>query len=231
MHTLRLFLLCALLLPAGTGRAQNSAYRIVGRINGLADGTRMYLIDGSRRKFIDSATVRAGQFTLTGQLPEPVFVYLHAGRGQASRKMTDILLDNQHLTVEGSQPEYDSVRVRGSLIDQQWKAWLQEDRQLGHRCHQIDRLRQALLAKNDRAAADAQTAALRAQQQQRVRLLKAYVSRYHDSATGAALPTFCTLSDYLTRRDYLEMYALLTPVWQQSTLGQEILRQATQKGN
>ena len=64
-------------------------------------------------------------------------------------------------------------------------------------------------------------------QRERITLLKAYVRRYHDTAVGAALPTMCTLGTSLTGADYQEMYQSLTPRWQQSTMGREVLTQVS----
>jgi hypothetical protein len=67
-------------------------------------------------------------------------------------------------------------------------------------------------------------------QRERITLLKGYVRRYHDTAVGAALPTLCTLGASLSGADYQEMYQSLTPRWQQSTLGREVLTQAAKRG-
>jgi hypothetical protein len=57
-------------------------------------------------------------------------------------------------------------------------------------------------------------------------LLKGYVKRYHDSPSGAVLPTFCTLGHQLTKADYLEMYGTLSSAMQKTAFGEEIFRQA-----
>jgi len=230
-HIRFFFLLSGWLLWSGYCQAQHaSGYEVSGDIAGLASGSTVYLINGSQRKIIDSATVTQGQFTLRGHLAEPAHMYLHAGRGPASKKLADILLDNQTVQVQGSAPAYEQVTVRGSAIDQQWKDWLQEDQTLAQQRATLKKEAASWLAKNDTARANALQQRVAGLQVDRVNVLKAYVQRYHDTAAGAALPTMCTLGASLTGNDYVEMYRVLTPRWQHSSFGKEIMTQATKKG-
>jgi hypothetical protein len=216
MKLLVLSFLSLALLPLASQAQSAAGYEITGQINGLADGTRLYLIDGGRRLRIDSATVQQGHFALRGKVAEPVHTYLYAGRGRTSTKLADILLDNQPVQVSGTQPVYSEVLVSGSDIDRQWKEWFRDDARLAQRRTDLGQRYQARLAQPDTAGAGHV-------------LLKAYVRRYHDTAVGAALPTLCTLGASLTGADYQEMYQSLTPRWQQSTMGREVLTQASQR--
>ena len=211
-------------------QAQSAAgYEVAGQIKGLPDGTHIYLIDGGARKRIDSATVQQGQFVLRGKLAEPVHTYLYAGRGPASTKLADILLDNQRVQVKGAQPLLTSVAVSGSDIDQQWKEWFREDTQLAEQRAGVGKSYRARLAQPDTTGAGLLKHQQRQLQQARVKLLKGYVRRYRDTAAGAALPTMCTLGASLTAADYQEMYASLAPRWQQSAFGRELLAQASKR--
>lgn len=222
-----LLLLLAGWLPALALAQPATRYEINGYVKGLPDNAKLYLHDGPRR--IDSATVRQEHFTLRGHLAEPVFAYLYLGRGRGSSKLTDFLLDNRALTITGDKPEYNSVTISGSDINAQLNDWLQADQQLGHYRYEIGQVYKVLQARQDTTALPLQRI-MQDIQQGRVALLKAYVRRYHDSATGAALPTLCTLSASLTAADYTEMYQALTPNWQQTAFGREILAQAHKKG-
>jgi hypothetical protein len=230
MKLTALFLALPLLGLAWGAHAQAAAgYEVAGQIKGLPDGTRLYLIDGSKRQRIDSATVQQGQFVLRGQVAEPIHAYLYAGRGPGSSKLADILLDNQRVQVAGTQPVYNSVAVSGSDIDRQWKEWFREDTQLAEQRAGVGKSYRARLAQPDTTGAGLLKQQLAQLQQARIKLLKGYVQRYHDTAVGAALPTMCTLGTSLTTADYREMYAGLTPRWQQSAFGHEILTQASKR--
>jgi hypothetical protein len=230
MKLLVLSFLAGALLPLASPAQSGAGYAITGQIKGLADGTRLYLIDGGRRVRIDSATVQQGQFALRGRVAEPVHTYLYAGRGPASVKLADILLDNQRVQVSGTQPVYNDVTVSGSDIDRQWKEWIREDERLAQRRADLGQRATARLAQPDTAGAGALRYERAQVQRERITLLKAYVRRYHDTAVGAALPTLCTLGASLSGADYQEMYQSLTPRWQQSTLGREVLTQAAKRG-
>ena len=214
------------LLPA-PGRAQTPAsYRVVGDVRGLAENAKVYLINGAEMRTIDSAAVRQGHFVLTGHLTEPAHMYLHAGKGRAAVKLADILLDNRTVSVQGDQPAYDRISVTGSDIDQHWKDWYRADTDLGTQRAAVRRVAESLAQRQDTANAAALRRVLTALQQSRVRLLKDYVARYRDTATGAMLPNLCTLGSVLTAADYQQMYQQLTPLWQQSSFGRALLAQS-----
>ncbi|WP_035564198.1 DUF4369 domain-containing protein [Hymenobacter sp. IS2118] len=225
-----LLLQAGLLLAARLSCAQNPAgYRVIGDVQGLPAGSKVYLINGSLLRAIDSATVQKNHFELAGRLAEPTHMYLHAGKGRASVKLADILLDNRTVRVQGEQPDYNRIVVTGSDIDQHWKDWYRDDTELGTQRYKIRLVAEALTQKQDTANANALRRVMAAVQQSRVRLLKDYVARYHDSATGAMLPNLCTLGPLLTAADYQQMYQSLTPTWQQSTFGKEMLLLAQKK--
>lgn len=228
MKTARL-LVTFFLLSTSCFAQKSDGYRVNGHILGLPDGTKMYLIDGGRRKAIDSAVVEHGRFVLNGTLPETAHTYLYAGKGSVSLKLADILLDNRTVEVEASQPVYDQVVVSGSDIDQLWKEWWAEDQRIGYQRYRIKQVCESLLTRQDTANARPLRKIMDEMTASRVDLLKTYVKRYSTSAVGAALPTLCTLSNYLTRADYLEMYRTLSPVWQNSRFGREILSEAEKK--
>ncbi|GAB3269787.1 hypothetical protein GCM10027347_40030 [Larkinella harenae] len=223
------FALLAILI-SGSGLAQSrSEYRVDGHIHGLPNETKVYLIDGGQRKVIDSAVVRQERFLLNGTVAEPVFTYLYAGKGAVSLKLADILLDNRTIRVEGAKPVYDSVAVSGSDIDRLWKEWHKEDQQIGYQRYRIKRVYESLMTQRDTANADALKKVMDEMTARRISLLKTYVRRHSTSAVGAVLPTLCTLGDYLTRADYLEMYRALASVWQNSQFGREILKEAERR--
>ena len=198
-------------------------YNIDGYILGLQDNSRIYLINGGLRKRIDSAVVKNNRFTMTGILNEPAFMYLYLGK---SNKLADILLDNSHIEVMGNVPIYDSIKVKGSDIDRQWKEWYQNDQRIGYQKYRLDKLYESLVEKKDSENAIVVKKLSEELMNDRINLLKGYVRRYNGSAVGAVLPTLCTIQTSLTKTDYLEMYNALTPGMRTTTLGKEILNLA-----
>ena len=195
-------------------------YRIQGHIIGLKEESKIYLIHGGQRRRIDSAIVKHNRFTMTGKLNEPAFTYLYLGK---SNKLADILLDNRDIEVKGSEPHYDSIKIMGSDIDMQWKEWYKADQRIGYQKYRLEKLYESLVDKKDSENAATVKKLCEELIIDRINLLKVYVKRYNDSASGAVLPTLCTIQSSLTKADFLEMYNDLTPKMKSTTLGKEIL--------
>jgi hypothetical protein len=206
-------------------QGQQSNYKIEGHILGLDPTLKVYLINASQRKRIDSSVVMNSRFVLKGKVAEPLFTYLYSGK---TNKMADILLDNRDIEVKGNQPIYDSVKITGSEIDDQWREWSDHDQKIGYQIFRLNKLYQSLHKKQDTEAFPIVKQLTEELVADRIALLKYYVRKYHNSASGALLPTLCTIQDKLQHADYVEMYNTLTPQLQASQLGKDILTLAKQ---
>jgi len=205
--------------------AQNqNGYQVKGKIAGLTDGFKVYLIRGFKR--IDSATVNKEQFVMDGILPEPAFISLYTGRGKDAKKLADILLDNRTVFVNGTLDDYDHIKVSGSDIDQQWKEWFSKDQRLGYQRYRIEQVYKSLLGKGEKASADSLKTITDEMMADRITLLKGYVKQYHNSAVGAVLPTFCTLQDKMNQADFMDMYNVLTPEMKNTEMAKETMQLA-----
>ena len=222
-YLILIFLLNAFISTSGI--AQNG-YVINGRVNGLADHTKIYLIDGGRRKTIDSAVVLNEAFRLSGTLEEAAHMYLYA---EKKIKLADILLDNRHIDVTGNKPAYDSIHVKGSDIDEQWKEWYKEDQQVGYLRYRLNQISQSLSEKQDSIDGNKLKQIVDELMSDRISLLKRYVKKYGHSPSGAVLPTLCTLQEQLTKQDFSDMYNSLTPDMQKTYFGREILELGAKK--
>lgn len=157
---------------------------------------------------------------MTGKLDEPAHTYLYLGK---TNKLADILLDNREIELSGSEPVYDSIEVKGSDIDRQWKEWYQDDQKIAYQKYRLDKLYKSLVSKNDLENSITVKTLSEELMIDRINLLKACVRRYNDSPSGAVLPTLCTIQTSLTKSDYAEMYNSLTPRMRSTTFGKEIL--------
>jgi hypothetical protein len=206
--------------------AAQNGYTIKGHVDGLTDNSKIYLIDGGRRKTIDSAIVKNETFTLKGDLSEAAHTYLFLGK---SKKLADILLDNREIFVSGSEPSYDSIKVSGSEIDKQWKEWYGADQRIGYRRYQLNQISKSLTEKGDTAAGNKIKAIADELMNDRILLLKQSVKRNGDSPAGAVLPTLCTIQDQLTKDDVLQMYNSLSAKMKNTYFGNEIKKIASKK--
>lgn len=206
--------------------AAQDGYTIKGHIDGLTDNSKVYLIDGGRRKTIDSTTVKNEIFILKGRVSEAAHTYLYLGK---SNKLADILLDNREILLSGSRPVYDSIKVFGSDIDEQWKEWYAADQRIGYRRYRLNQISKSLTDKGDTAASNKIKVIADELMNERILLLKQSVKKYGDSPAGAVLPTLCTIQDQLTKEDILEMYNSLSVAMKNTYFGDEIKKIASKK--
>lgn len=198
--------------------AQNG-YTIKGHINGLTDNSKIYLIDGGRKRTIDSATVRNNNFVLKGSIAEAAHSYLYQGK---TNKLADILLDNREIVVTGTQPIYDSIKISGSDIDEQWKEWYKEDQRIGYLRYRLIRISESLDEQSDTATSNQIKTIADQLMTDRISFLKLSVKMHGNAASGALLPTLCTIQKQLTKDDLLEMYNSLSIEMKNTNLGNEI---------
>ena len=201
-------------------------YTINGHIEGLTDNFKVYLIDGSRRKTIDSATVKNERFVLIGNIPEAAHTYLYHGK---SKKLADILLDNREIVVSGTQPVFDSITISGSDIDEQWKEWYAADQRIGYLRYRLIQISETLNTKGDTATGNKLKVITDELMNDRISLLKQSVKKHGDSPSGAVLPTLCTIQNQLTKDDILEMYNSLSLKMKSTYLGNEIKKIGARK--
>lgn len=205
--------------------AQNG-YTIKGHIKGLMDNDKVYLIDGGRRKTIDSTTVKNESFAFKGNISEAAHTYLYQGK---SNKLADILLDNREIVVSGTQPVYDSIKITGSDIDEQWKEWYKTDQRIGYLRYRLNKIAETLTDKGDTATRSKIKAIAEELMNDRILLLKESVKKNGDSPAGAVLPTLCTIQDQLKKDDVLEMYNSLSAKMKNTYFGNEIKKIASKK--
>lgn len=201
-------------------------YTIKGHINGLADNSKVYLIDGGRRKTIDSTTVKNETFILKGNISEAAHTYLYQGK---SNKLADILLDNREIVVSGAQPVYNSIKVSGSEIDEHWKEWYAADQRIGYLRYRLIQISESLAVKGDTATSSKIKVIADVLMNDRISLLKQSVKKHGNTPAGALLPTLCTIQNQLTKDDIFEMYNSLSAKMQNTYLGDEIKKIASKK--
>lgn len=218
--TLLLFLISFNSLKAQIG------YEINGNIRGLTDNSKIYLINGSERKVIDSAVVKNEKFILKGKLNNTVHTYLYEGK---TNKLADILLDNRKIEVFGDSPNFDNIKVTGSNIDEQWKQWYRDDQKIGYLKYRINEVAELLITQKDTVNSKSLLEIADELFKDRVILLKSYVKKYGNLPSGAVLPTLCTIQDKLTKNDFLEMFNSLSPEMQRTNLGKEVFELSNKK--
>lgn len=203
-----------------------SGYEINGDIRSLTENNKIYLINASERKILDSAVVKNEKFILKGTLKEATHTYLYEGK---ANKLADILLDNRKIKVFGETPNYDDVKITGSNIDEQWKQWFKDDQKIGYLRYRINEVTESLITQKDTSNGKILGEIAEELLKDRVNLLKLCAKKYGSLPSGALLPTLCTIQDKLTKNDFLEMYNSLSTEMQETKLGKEVLMLSNKK--
>ncbi|RYF20462.1 MAG: AhpC/TSA family protein [Flavobacteriales bacterium] len=106
----KIILLAYLLLTSSITFAQN--FRIDGTVEGLEDGTWLYLKLSSPQELLDSTKITNGKFTLKGQLPQPATqVVLHT---QKYANYVFFWLENKNVTMLLKDKEFKNGTIKGS---------------------------------------------------------------------------------------------------------------------
>ena len=110
----RLFWVMLAVLPmAGSAQSTGDAkFAINGNVKGLADGTKVFLTDGSNpTDTIASTVAKAGSFSLGGHLAEPNIYEVNLGSAQ---KKFPLFMGNDAITLTGSAEDPKSIVAKGS---------------------------------------------------------------------------------------------------------------------
>lgn len=121
------------------------------------------------------------------------------------------MLENSEILITGNSTEYDSIKVSGSKSDRILKEYLEKDQVLSEKWTALklkyDNFVEANDTLNHKKVAKELNYIL---QEERVGLLKKYVSENSNSTVGALLPNLGTLESALTNEHYKELYNTLS---------------------
>ncbi len=229
MNTIKLTLALSLTLLFIRFCDAQPSYTVNGNIDGLDSATLLLLhFDSGSGPRIDTVHAAYDSFTFSGYTERPYFLQiLYANEEGVNKKLTEFMLENGTIRIQGGSLHLDSIRVYGSKSNKVLKAYLEEDNIL---MQQWDNLKRTYDLYKEAGEDDkAQEIALRLNQileTDRVALLKKYVSVHHDHVIAALLPNFCLMETQLTPDDYSEMYDALSSEVQHSVYGQELLHKA-----
>ncbi len=91
--------------------AQTNGFVISGKIDGLVDGIEAKITSTQQDKqLVAKSVVKAGAFTIAGQVPEPGLYWLEVGKELPQH----IYLENSAIKVTGSKKDLSNMKVEGS---------------------------------------------------------------------------------------------------------------------
>lgn len=228
MRIIAAFILISLLIGCKNQEKKLDGFIIKGNVNNLNNSELLVL------KFVngeiegDSISVVNNKFEYTGKVKEPYFVQLYLKEGKTTKgKLTEFMIENSEIIIEGNSIEYDSVKVSGSKSDKILKEYLEKDQVLGTKWDDLklkyDKYVESKDTINRKKVGKELNYIL---QVERVGLLKKYVLDNSNSTVGALLPNFCTIENALTKENYKELYNSLSEEIKKSDYGQGLLEKS-----
>ncbi len=228
MRNIIVLILGVLLIGCQNQKKNSDGFIIKGNVKNLNNAKLLVL------KFVnggiegDSISVKNDKFEYLGKVKEPYFIQILIKDGKSTKgKLTEFMVENSEITIIGNSVEYDSVKVLGSKSDKILKEYLKKDDILSSKWNKLkleydkyveqeDTINQKKLAKKLNYIL----------QEERVGLLKKYVSENSNSTVGALLPNFCTIQNVLTKKHYKELYDSLSEEVKKSDYGKGLLEKS-----
>lgn len=139
-------------------------------------------------------------------------------------KLAEFIVEPGTIYIQGTSDLLDSIKVSGSYSDSLLKEYFMQDKLLQDKWDRLKINYDAARKQSDNMNAKQIAAQLNdINKNERVSLLKRYVTKYKGNIVGSLLPLFCTLQEYLTKSDYFEMYNSLTDDMKLTDYGKSVL--------
>jgi hypothetical protein len=228
MGKITLLILASLLIGCQSQAQKLDGFIIKGNVKNLNNSELLVLkfmnggIEG------DSISVVNNKFEYTGKVKEPYFVQLLIKDGNTTKgKLTEFMIENSKIIIEGNSTEYDSVKVSGSKSDKILKEYFEKDQTLDTKWNELKLKYDKYVESNDTINRKKVGKELNyILQVERIGLLKKYVYDNSNSTVGALLPNFCTIKNALTKENYKELYDSLSEEIKTSDYGQGLLEKS-----
>ena len=196
--------------------AQNTGYSITGRIQGLPDGVKFFLIRSTDLGTADTlANVKSKnqQFSFTGEIPlvaELVFVKMDTSEVKLNSKRDSwvrLLLDNSKIIIIGELQRWPEVAIKGSVPTEDYENYINVITDT------LNKLNKVIESAKDDSSLIAQ-----AKRQYSIFLLK----RFEEKPNSYATPLLMIYS-YLKTEDAEPAYSKLTTLIKGSFYGKKLL--------
>jgi len=228
MRIFTILILSTLLIGCQNQEKKLDGFLVKGNVKNLNNSELLVL------KFVnggiegDSISVIDNKFEYSGKVKEPYYIQLLIKDGKTTKgKLTEFMIENSEITIEGNSIEFDSVKVSGSKSDRVLKEYLENDQILSSKWDNLKVEYDKYVESNDtinrKRIAEKLNYIL---QVDRVGLLKKYVSDNSNSTVGALLPSFCTIENALTKENYKDLYNSLSENIKESDYGKGLLEKS-----
>ena len=224
---MRIILLLFLITILGCQKQEKkiAGFKISGNVKNLNNNDLLVLKFVNDGIELDSISVLNNEFEYSGSVIEPYFVQLLIKDGNSTKgKLTEFMIENTEIIIEGNTVDYDSIQVSGSKSDQILKEYFKKDAVLSSQWDVLKIEYDEYVAINDsinkKLIGEKLNSILKID---RVSLLKKYVKNNSQNVVGALLPKFCSIENVLTEKDYQEMYDTLSQKIKETDYGNSLL--------
>ena len=201
-------LLIACMAFACTSKTPPIGYKIFGNIKGLDSGNVILkkLIDG-KWKPVDTAFIQGGVFTLEGVVPMPEMYHLNINNNPTE---ISVFIDNQEISVTGSQNILAQARVSGSKAHEEYEAFWGSQAPITHKLDSIYELYKTAVSLKDKKRQNALDSINDAFTLQQTNNIRQYVLKNKTSVVSAYL-TWTQLVHQLKLADLDSIRVTLEP--------------------
>jgi hypothetical protein len=128
MRIITLLILISSLIGCQNQKKKLDGFLIKGNVNNLNNSELLILKFENGGMEVDSISAVKNKFEYSGKVKEPCFVQLLIKDGDSTKgKLTEFMIENSEIIIEGNSIEYDSVKVSGSKSDKILKEYFSED--------------------------------------------------------------------------------------------------------
>ena len=222
-------LVLSLLFLCSCKETPKDHFNVTGKITDFEKGTILALTADNGYS-IDTISVIDYKFQYSGKVEKPVMTILYVKTDSTTTEFTEFMLENAEIEIEGSLMDFDSFTIKGSQSDEILKRYLKEDGVLVQKWNSLKlEYDEAILIGDTLKSKELGNNLNNILLNDRVGLLKSYVKENYNNQVGALLPNFCTLKEFLTSEDYLQMYQSLSVDVQKSWYGQSVKSKSEKK--
>ena len=128
MRIITVLVLTTLLFGCNTQEKKLDGFIIKGNVKNLNNSKLLVLKFVNGGIEVDSISVVNNKFEYSGKVKEPYFIQLLIKYGKSTKgKLTEFMVENSEIHIEGNSIEYDSIKVSGSQSDKILKEYLEKD--------------------------------------------------------------------------------------------------------
>jgi peroxiredoxin len=174
---MRSFLLSIFFAPLFAGAQSN--LNITGKIDGLKEGSVVYIVDMNKpTDTIAKDHAKGGAFSLQGLLAEPTLLTLHLDNGA---KKTAVFVENSKITIKGNAADLKTLQVKGSATHDAFDAFQKQFNPL------FEKLGKANEQMQYRGRSDSLEKVFENTKKQTEKEIDAFIKKYPSSAVSSFL--------------------------------------------